>query len=275
MINFIKSSNKFYYKRIDYRVLGVLSSILILYTILDIVHVKEFYVTGINVPDSICKNGWDLYNSLYMNSSTSSYILLFLSLYFLFVCFNDKNQEYFLKIRSNSSLAWFISKIISIFLFNIIIITLHTIITVIIGSFSLGTNTEWSTLTHYYGQYTRFYSPIKLALINIIIYSFFITFLSEIIGILILKINNRKLVILITLIGILLDRYEIFTNEVIINFTKYFSLKNYINFGNRIFYLDDINSYFTIKQSVLYSIILLVLFTFIIIINSKKLKVKE
>lgn len=252
MSRIIKYSILYYYKRLNYKILGILSLIVILFSIKTL---KEFI--ELNAENFMKKNAWDFYSFSYIDSSIIVNVVIFLSLYVIFSCFQSNEKEAFLKIRCDNSFIWFTSKIISIFIFNFIIIILATMVVFTVGMFAFGMDLGWSELAHDLRPYAKAFSPIEFALLNILTYTFYVTFLSQIIGILLVKTNSKKIVGILVMIYLILDRYIFSLNEKIVDILKYFSLNSYIAFGNRPYYQSSIN-YITVKEGLMIPFILAV-----------------
>lgn len=261
----LKSSILYNYAGLNYKVIGILCFILSLFTIYEL-------NTFIELNDNIStqsKNAWDFYAFAYIDGSIFVSVLIFLSLYIIFSCFKSNQKEMFLKIRNGNWFIWFTAKIISIFIANFMVITLSTILVIIIGIVVLGNGIGWSKLAFIMRPYAKSYNPLEFALLNIITYSFFLTFLSEIIGVLLIKFNKIKVGIA-TIVYIALDRYIFSFPEKVEKVLKYFSLSSYVNFGNRPYYQSVID-YISVKEGIILPIIFAVLtFIFIGYINKGK-----
>lgn len=254
----LKSSILYNYVGLNYKVIGVLSLTVLLFTIYEL---NTFIELNTNISNQD-KNAWDFYSFAYIDGSTLVSVLIFFSLYVIFSCFKSNEKEMFVKIRNSNSFIWFKSKIISVFIANFIVITLTTILVIIIGTVMLGNGLEWSKLAFALRPYAKRYNPLEFALLNIITYSFFLTFLSEIIGVLLIKINKIKIGIA-TMVYIAIDQYVFSFSGKISNILKYFSLSSYVNFGNRPYYKSSID-YISVKEGIILPIILTVL-AFIVI----------
>lgn len=269
------NSVNYYHKRINYKLLLGLISVLFVSILLEIHNVKHYPLLSVNPIDNLVKNEWDLYGCLYISSSANENILSFLTLYFTFICFGNEQTDNFIKIRNHNFNRYFFSKIFNIFLFNLILSLFSTLLTLSVGIFVFEKSLTWSTFAPKIWMCANFYSPIKVALFNIITYVFFLTFLSEIIGLALIKFKNRQFVLLGTFIYFIIDIFSGFFNESFTNIFMYFSLQNYIKIANRTFYIGETNNYFTVRQGVLYPIILFTLFTMFILIKNRKSKGKK
>ncbi|WLF69165.1 hypothetical protein Q6375_14480 [Clostridium septicum] len=204
-------------------------------------------------------NMWNFYSVMFTGGPLVSALLFFYNLFLLFHCFQSEKDSLFLKIRSGNSLLWFFSKIISIFLLNIIAITIATIIILLIGWLFWGFGNIWGGVNiHNSTSYKAFYSPIKIVIFNIATYSFFITFLSEIVGYLMTKLKNKFIVIFLFILYFMADKT--------VNL-KYFSFDKYTDLNCRCYYLYlNSNNYFTIKEGIFIPILLTVIFSLIFIL---------
>lgn len=261
MNNKLRYSILYNFRKINYRILAIFMTIICIFTV---------YISNrfIELNKSILKRltPWDLYNSIYIDMNIIIFILIFFSLYFTYICFNNIRNEYFMKIRMHSFLTLFDSKVISVFVFNVLITTITTIFILIIGSISLGVNFTWST-----SIYSRFYSPIKIAFLNILIYSLVMTIFSQIIGVLYLKVKNKYIPGILAVIYIALDKTAFSFAINLISSLKYLSLNSYVNFMYRDLYNQNLN-YITVRESIFIPIAFMI-FTYLIIscLNKSKL----
>lgn len=264
MNNIIKYSILYYYKKFNYKIIGILLFILFSF----IIYGLNDFINS-NIQNKLQKNTWDLYSFLYIDSSMLVDTMIFISLYIVFSCFQNNKKEIFIKIRSNNFFIWYTSKIISIFLFNIIIMIFVTLIILIISTLIFSKSFNWSEFSMNIRECTKFYSPIKFAILNSATYCFFVTFLSEILGVLIIKIKNRKIVASLVLIYLIVDRYIFSFNFKLINILKYFSLSSYVHFDNRLYYINKSSSYLTVRNSLICSFLLFVVTLILIKVITK------
>lgn len=275
MNNILKNSF-IYYKKINNKIL------IFLLLILSVVTINQAYSLDSDwiVADSILslpKNGWDLYASVYSYSSLLSIVFTFISLYFTFVCFGTKGTEYYIQIREKNKFKWFFSKVTNIFSFNLILISLHSLLIIIIGSIINGIGFTWSEFGEQMWAYSMLYSPLRIVILNIITYTFFISFLSEIIGLFIIQFEKRSLVFSGVIIYLIIDSFSDMINQSLSKILKYVSVNNYINFGNRTFFLNQegLSNAFTVKQGVIYPLILFTITTFLIFLKLNKKNSEE
>lgn len=194
-------------------------------------------------------NMWDFYSVMFLQGGMEIIIILLLSFYFTFSCFENRKRSIYTKIRAGNSAIWFLSNIISIFIFNIISILLFTAIVLIIGAMFWGGDLGWSSISKMYPRpHILFYSPIKLVMLNIITYSFFATFLAELIGFSIVKFDKRIITSILTVAYLIFNR---------IPKLRYISFEVYMDLGRRSYYLNmNPNNYMTVKQGLFIPIIL-------------------
>lgn len=193
----------------------------------------------------------DFYCIIFISSILQLTLLFIYNLIFIFSCFETKTESINIKIRCNNFKLWFFSKIFTIFIVNIASILILTIITLLIGGIFWGFDFNWSSITITNNiTYAKFYSPLEIILINIITYSFFVTFLSEIIGYLIVKLDKKIFVSILTIIYLITNRLKLF---------KYFSFETYMSLDFRNYYADIAqNNYITIKAGVIIPVILFI-----------------
>lgn len=193
----------------------------------------------------------DFYCIIFVSSILQINLIFIYNLTFIFSCFENNKESINIKIRCNNLKSWFFSKILTIFIVNIISISLLTIIILFIGGFFWGFEFSWSSVTISENiTYAKFYSPLEIIFINIITYSFFVTFLSEIIGFLIIKLDKKIFVSFLAVLYLVINRLKFF---------KYFSFENYMSLDFRNYYKNmNPNNYITIKEGIIFPIILFI-----------------
>ncbi|APF28158.1 putative membrane protein [Clostridium sporogenes] len=240
------------YKKLNYKITSILMLILSIFIIFSIKKYFELNISSINN-----SNMWDLYSFAYIDTDTLINVLFFFSLYFTSNCFNHSSFEMFIQIRGNNFFKWFSSKIISIFIFNIIISTITAILLIVIGISTIGYSLKWSSMAQDFCQYSKFYSPQKVVCFNIITYSFLVTFLSEILGILFLKFKNNKIPMIMSIIYFIVDKFIFNFGKSIMHLLRYLSLNSYLIFANREFYKGT-TDYITVKAGIIIPIFLMI-----------------
>ena len=252
----------YYFRKINYKVAAVFSIILLIFFMY--ISISFFILNRENIATM---SAWDIYAAIFINNDLLGNVLIFFSLYYTFSCFQDCNREFFVQIRVNKHFNLFTSKIISIFVFNLSIVTISTILSYTIGKILIGGGSTWRT-----SIYSLFYSPVRIAFYNIITYSCYVTFLSQIIGVLFVKIGKSTIPVILTLIYFAIDKFVFSFDRFVfsfvkVRFLKYISLSSYTIFNNRAFYLKD-TDYLTVKESVILSVLLMVFtYSFISITN--------
>ncbi|WP_243447498.1 membrane-spanning permease [Clostridium tetani] len=251
LLNNFKYSILYNFKKLNYRFIlfFVLSIQVVIYFIM-----KEYW--ELNPYINTTYNNWDFYSSAYMNSDLLVSTLFFFSLYFIFNCFKDSDNERLIQIRTKSTFKWFSFKIASIFIFNSIISVFCNLYLIIIGIYKMGYGFTWSEKSRAIYVYSDFYSPQRIVFFNIITYSVFVTVLSCVLGILFIKIKNKKIPLIISIIYFILDKYVFRLSDKILKIIKYLSLNSYLIFNNRQFYKYE-NNYMTVKLGLIVPIILL------------------
>ena len=243
--------------------------------------ISIFIVINLNSRLSgIDTNLWDLYGVVFMNSMLVIYVPCIISLYFSALIFFDSEINTFVKIRIVNKRQWLISKIISIGIFNIIIITILTIITLVIGSIFRGLSSTWSNavlleanrtsvniLTF---KYVNFYSPAKLIFINSVTFTIFMTSIGVLGSIISLKFNKPKLGLLMSVNYIIFSL--LFRSIPGTKIFKYISYQNFILFGQRNYYDFDkmSNLYLTTREAFIIPLTLLIITVIFGVINIKK-----
>jgi hypothetical protein len=213
------------------------------------------------------RNVWDLYAFIFLPSKTLVSFMIFFSLLFSFYCVEDNKDGIFTKIRANNFFTWFTSKVISIFAFNFMLITISTLIVLIIGIITLGYGTNWSEFAHEFTMCSHFYSPLKFLMFNILTFTFFMTFICEVLAFMFNRFN-KKIIFVFTIIYINIDMQIFSFKEGLFKVLKYFYLNSYLNFSNRTYYIGQ-GDYITIREGVLIPIFLMFLGYIIVILIYK------
>lgn len=267
MNNKIKYSILYDYKKINYKIVIILSMVLlylIKYMYNDFIKLNSSNINELNL--------WGLYCFEFLDNNLLLGTLQLFNFYFVFNCFEDDKISMYLKLRINDSTKWFTSKIVSIFIFNLITILATLIVILFLGILLLGFGDGWESINRPWVQY---YNPIQVIFLNIIIYTCVTTVIGEILGFFITKFQRRRICAIGYVIYIILDRAVFsFTNS----FTKIFnyaSFSMYTNFSNMRF-IGDSNYYllnnFTVKEGFIIPIVLMfsLYFIFIYIYRNKK-----
>jgi hypothetical protein len=260
MNNKIKYSILYDYKKINYKIIILLS--IVLFLLIGYMY-KDFITLNSRNQDEL--NLWGLYCFELLDNSLVLGTLQFFNFYFIFNCFENDKVSMFLKVRINDSSKWFTSKIISIFIFNLVTISVISIIILIFGVLLFGYKGTWESINRPWVQYFSF---VQVILITIIIYSCITTTIGEVLGFFITKFQRRRISAIAYVIYIIIDRVIFsYTNS----FTKvfnYISFSMYTNFSNMRFPSDIDNNIsinnFTVKEAFIMSSILMLSIYFII-----------
>lgn len=229
----------------------------------------------------LISNWLDFYGYIFMDSRLIAYFPCILSIYFSSIIFFNNELDLLMKIRIKNKYYWLTSKIITIIILNLIIIILVTIMTLIVGAIYFKLSFGWGiksvslaksipmTVTDF--KYTLFYSPLKLILINLAIYVFFMSFIS-------LFSNIISLLLKIPKISIILPSIYLITSFIItfitkFKFSKFFVVNSYIAFGYRNYYnFEDLGELsLTFRQAFFIPLTLLIILFFISLLIIRKI----
>lgn len=259
MNNRFKSLILYNYKKIDYRIILILS--IILFWIICYTYRSFIYLNGKNINEL---NMWGFYSFATLDDNLLFSILQFFNLYFVFNCFQNNESSLFLKMRINNSTKWFTSKIISIFFFNLITVIIILFIVMILGATLFGVGSGWNSLNR---PWTMYYTPVEVFIFSVIIYTCLTTVIGEFMGFFITKINNRKICAIGYIVYIIVDRVISTFSSNLINNLKYASFSMYTNFSGLKFINDDTNSInnISVTSAVIVPIVLMVLIYIILI----------
>lgn len=200
---------------------------------------------------------WDISLVMQTEIVSLSIIAAVVSVYISNYIAFDMKMSRFINIRMDSKLQWFISKVISIILLNLFIISVMVFVSIIIGVVYGGLSYTWTYEENMF-FYKIFYSPYKIIFINILTFTLFLSFL-EIVGLIVsLVFKNYKVGITIVFLYIISSPLLTYFGKVRVK--KYFAFTSYILFGNRNYYNKDIEfMYLTVKQALVIPMILFII----------------
>ncbi|MGL4875890.1 MAG: hypothetical protein ACRC30_14720 [Clostridium sp.] len=209
------------------------------------------YLEGLNL--------FDVPIIIQMENTAAIQVICMLSVYLSSMIFVDRCLDPFVKIRIKSKREWFVGKVVSVIMINIVLFIIITGIGIIIGVFVAKLGLGWGkgvTTRLFAYPYAGFYSQFRLIVINMSIFISLMSAIGIISGLIYVKVNKGYVGIIISYI------YMIGSNAfIMVAHNNLFSLiifYNYICFARRN-YMNTFEEglYLTVREAMIYPGILL------------------